>query len=129
MAIPTSAAASAGASLTPSPTKADRTAFCQFAQNSDLAVRPPIREDLLHAGLRGDRSRGGLAVAGESMRHASLAPAKEANAAAASGRTGSATANRPRPLPSTPTKKQDGALPGQFLRLNFKRLCVGAEAG
>ena len=71
MAMPTSAVASAGASLMPSPTMATTWPWrCRRATSVGLVVGQQLGVDVVDAGLRGERVRGALVVAGEHRRRA-----------------------------------------------------------
>ena len=66
MAMPTSACASAGASLMPSPTMATfLPSACNRSTSLDLILGPHLGEDPVYAELAGDRRRGAPVVAGE----------------------------------------------------------------
>ena len=66
IARPRSAAASAAASLTPSPTIADRPALVlQAMDHGDLVGGEDLGDDLVDADLGGDRAGGSFVVAGE----------------------------------------------------------------
>ena len=103
IARPRSAWASAGASLTPSPTIATtRPSSCSRRMTSALPAGQDVGDDLVDPDLGRDRAGGRGVVAGQQHRPRARAPLSSAIACALDGLAASATTSRPRAAPSQP---------------------------
>ena len=130
MAMPTSAAASAGASLTPSPAMATtRPSPAQLLDHGALLVGQHLGLDLVDAELPRDGLRGGAVVAGQHDDADAFGRAAPSSASGVVALTGSAMAMTPASLPSMRDEDRGRAVAAQPLGLARRARRVDAELG